>query len=149
MGGESIKPIRKRIHVYFLMTTYSSNGKIFADPKFKRPSGCKNVLPPYAYFPAHSSALGFDYFDDPNTDDIIKNSFLVALHGSTDATIGHGYKIVIMRKGQKLETLMYGFLVGNKVNGRPADIYRIDANSFYFSDDKGGVVYYVRRKEPS
>lgn len=22
MGGESIKPIRKRIHVYFLMTTY-------------------------------------------------------------------------------------------------------------------------------
>ena len=23
MGGESIKPIRKRIHVYFLMTTYT------------------------------------------------------------------------------------------------------------------------------
>jgi len=22
MGGESIKPIRKRIHVYFLMTAY-------------------------------------------------------------------------------------------------------------------------------
>jgi hypothetical protein len=43
---------------------------------------------------------------------------------------------------------MDGFLVGNKVNGRPADIYRIDANSFYFSDDKGGVVYYVRKKGP-
>ena len=28
MGGESIKPIRKRIHVYFLMTTYAlSKGK--------------------------------------------------------------------------------------------------------------------------
>ena len=25
MGGESIKPIRKRIHVYFLMTTYSAS----------------------------------------------------------------------------------------------------------------------------
>ena len=128
---------------------YSSNGKIFADPKFKRPTGCKNVPPPYAYFPSHSSALGFDYFDHPNTDDTIKNSFLVALHGSTDATIGHGYKIVIMRKGKKLETFMDGFLVGNKVNGRPADIYRIDADSFYFSDDKGGVVYYVRKKYPS
>ena len=44
---------------------------------------------------------------------------------------------------------MDGFLVGNKVNGRPADIYRIDADSFYFSDDKGGVVYYVRKKESS
>ncbi len=26
MGGESIKPIRKRIHVYFLMTAYRSKG---------------------------------------------------------------------------------------------------------------------------
>ncbi len=25
MGGESIKPIRKRIHVYFLMTTYKQD----------------------------------------------------------------------------------------------------------------------------
>lgn len=125
---------------------YSSNGKVFSDPKFKRASGCKNVPSPYAYFPSHSSALGFDYFDDPNTDDVIKNSFLVALHGSTDEKVGHGYKITIMRKGQKLETFMDGFLVGNKVNGRPADIYRIDENSFYFSDDRAGVVYYVRRK---
>ena len=139
----------KRDADYGWPSCYSSNGKIFADPKFKRPTGCKNVPSPYAYFPAHSSALGFDYFDDPNTDDIIKNSFLVALHGSTDAMIGHGYKIVIMRKGKKLETFMDGFLVGKNVYGRPVDIYRIDANSFYFSDDKGGVVYYVRKKGPS
>lgn len=122
-------------------------GKIFADPKFKRASGCKNIPSPYAYFPSHSSALGFDYFDDPNTDDTIKNAFLVALHGSTDESIGHGYKIAIMRKGQKLETFMDEiFKLGKTVNGRPADIFRIDANSFYFSDDRGGVVYYVRRR---
>lgn len=136
----------KRDADYGWPSCYSSNGKIFADPKFKRPTGCKNVLTPYAYFPAHSSALGFDYFDHPNTDDSIKNSFLVALHGSTDASIGHGYKIAIMRKGQKLETFMDGFLVGKNVYGRPADIYRVDENSFYFSDDKVGVIYYVRRK---
>ena len=137
----------KRDADYGWPSCYSSNGRVFADPKFKRASGCKNVPSPYAYFPSHSSALGFDYFDDPNTDDTIKNAFLVALHGSTDESIGHGYKIAIMRKGQKLETFMDGFLVGNKVNGRPADIYRIDANSFYFSDDRGGVVYFVRRKD--
>ncbi|MFW1849635.1 PQQ-dependent sugar dehydrogenase [Acinetobacter guillouiae] len=139
----------KRDADYGWASCYSSNGKILADPKFKRPSGCKNVLPPYAYFPAHSSALGFDYFDHPNTDDTIKNSFLVALHGSTDATIGHGYKIVIMRKGQKLQTFMDGFLVGKNVYGRPCDIYRVDENSFYFSDDKSGVIYYVRQKASS
>lgn len=136
----------KRDVDYGWPSCYSANGKVFTDPKFKRASGCKNVASPYAYFPSHSSALGFDYFDDPNTDDTIKNAFIVSLHGSTDESIGHGYKIVIMRKGQKLETFMDGFLVGNKVNGRPADIYRIDANSFYFSDDRGGVVYYVRKK---
>ncbi len=27
MGGESIKPIRKRIHVYFLMDTYRNRRK--------------------------------------------------------------------------------------------------------------------------
>lgn len=137
----------KRDADYGWPSCYSSNGKIFADPKFKRASGCKNVPSPYAYFPPHSSALGFDYFDDPNTDDTIKNAFLVALHGSTDAKIGHGYKIMIMRKGQKLETFMDGFLVGKKVNGRPVDIHRIDENSFYFSDDRAGVIYYVRRRE--
>ncbi len=125
---------------------YSFNGKIFADPKFKRTSGCKNVPSPYAYFPSHSSALGFDYFDQRSTDKTIQNSFLVALHGSTNEAIGHGYKIAIMRKGQKLETFMDGFLEGKKVNGRPADIYRIDDNSFYFSDDRAGVVYYVRKR---
>ena len=125
---------------------YVSNTKVFADPKFKRRSGCKNVPAPYASFPSHSSALGFDYFDQGSSDSVIKNSFLVALHGSTDASIGHGYKIVIMRKGQKLETFMDGFLVGKKVYGRPCDIYRIDEKSFYFSDDKSGVIYYVRER---
>ncbi len=27
MGGESIKPIRKRIHVYFLMTAYKEKNR--------------------------------------------------------------------------------------------------------------------------
>ena len=139
----------KRDVDYGWPSCYSINGKVLVDPKFKRTLGCKNVPSPYAYFPSHSSALGFDYFDDSNTDSAIKNSFLVALHGSTDEAIGHGYQIAIMRKGQKLETFMDGFLVGKKVNGRPADIYRIDENSFYFSDDRGGVVYYVRKKASS
>ena len=136
----------KRNADYGWPSCYSSNGKVFADPKFKRASGCKNVPSPYAYFPSHSSALGFDYFDDPNTDAVIKNAFLVALHGSTDEAIGHGYQIAIMRKGQKLETFMDGFLVGKTVNGRPTDIYRIDEKSFYFSDDRAGVIYFVRER---
>jgi glucose/arabinose dehydrogenase len=125
---------------------HSANGRIFADPKFKRPGGCSGVPAPYAFFPSHSSSLGFDYFDDTTADTALKDAFLVSLHGSTDKAIGHGYKIVIMRKGQKLQDFATGFLTNGTVNGRPCDIMRLDANSFLFTDDNHGVVYYVRKK---
>ena len=124
---------------------HSSSGRIFEDPGFKRASRCRGVPAPYAFFPAHASALGFDYFggDSPAS---IKNSFLIALHGSTDKRIAHGYKIVVMRKGEKLEDLITGFLSGGVVVGRPCDIYRLDADSFLFTDDNKGIVYYVRKR---
>lgn len=125
---------------------HSANGRIIADPKLKRPSGCRNVATPYAFFPARSSALGFDYFDDPASSPIIKDAFLVSLHGSTDKNIGRGYKIVILRKGRKLQDFVTGFLKGKTVNGRPCDILKLDANSFLFTDDHTGVIYYVRKR---
>lgn len=125
---------------------HSSNGKIFPDPKLKRRGGCANVTRPYAWFPARSSALGFDLFDDPDSTPPLKDAFVVSLHGSTNKDIGHGYKIVIMRKGQRLQDLVTGFLERGKINGRPCDIMRLDANSFLFSDDNKGVVYLVRKR---
>jgi glucose/arabinose dehydrogenase len=122
---------------------HSSNGKVFADPKLKRPEGCRNVIAPYAFFPARSSALGFDFFgaDSPAA---ISNAFLVSLHGSTNKAIGHGYKIVVMRKGEKLHDLITGFLQNGTVVGRPCDILKLDAFSFLFTDDNKGVIYLVR-----
>ena len=53
-------------------------------------------------------------------------------------TIGHGYKIVIMRKGETLQDFITGFLKKGNVNGRPCDIMKLDANSFLFTDDYSG-----------
>ncbi len=125
---------------------HSANGRIFADPGFKRRGGCARVARPYAYFPSRSSALGFDYFDDPASPAVLKNAFLVALHGSTDKGLGHGYKIAIMRKGKKLEDLVTGFLDRDKVVGRPCDVMKLGPDSFLFSDDHTGVIYLVRKK---
>ncbi|MFZ1702594.1 MAG: hypothetical protein WBO10_03150 [Pyrinomonadaceae bacterium] len=125
---------------------HSSGGKIFADPKIKRRGGCTGVTTPYASFPARSSALGFDYFDDEDAPDAIKNAFLVSLHGSTNKTIGHGYKVVIMRKGERLQDFITGFLQRGKVVGRPCDILKLDPNSFLLTDDHSGIVYLVRKK---
>lgn len=125
---------------------HSNNGRIFADPKFKRRGQCAGVVKPYAYFPARSSALGFDFFDDADATAVVKDAFLVALHGSTNKEIGHGYKIVIMRKGQKLQDFMTGFLQKDDVIGRPCDILKLSADSFLFTDDNKGVVYFVRKR---
>jgi glucose/arabinose dehydrogenase len=125
---------------------HQSGGRIISDPTFKRPGGCKGTPVSYAFFPSHSSTLGFDFFGDAETAPVLKNAFLVSLHGSTDKDIGHGYKIVLMRKGQKLQDFVSGFLQKGTVNGRPCDIMRLSANSFLFTDDHHGVVYYVRKK---
>ncbi len=123
---------------------YQANGKIFRDPKIK--GNCRNVPRSYGYFPAHSSALGFDYFDEETSGETLKNSFLVALHGSTDKTVGSGYKLVIMRKGEKLQDFLSGFLQGKTVHGRPCDVFKLTPDSFLVSDDHNGVVYYIRKK---
>ena len=125
---------------------HSSNGRIFADPKYKRGGGCAGVERPYAWFPARSSALGFDYFTDADSPAVLKDAFLVSLHGSTSKDIGRGYKIVIMRKGQRLQDFITGFLQGKTVVGRPCDIMKLGPDSFLFSDDNKGIVYLVRRR---
>jgi glucose/arabinose dehydrogenase len=139
---------------YGWASCYQSNGKVFFDKsplsKLKKPTkrlkSCAEVPVSYAYFPAHSSAMGFDYFDAPDTEGAIKNAFLVSLHGSTNKNVGSGYKVVIMRKGEKLQDFINGFLQGKTVNGRPCDVFRLDANSFLLTDDFSGIVYYVRKK---
>jgi glucose/arabinose dehydrogenase len=123
---------------------HSANGRIFADPKFKRRGQCAGVQKPYAYFPARSSALGFDFFNDADSPAVIKDAFLVALHGSTNKDIGHGYKIVIMRKGRKLQDFIADFLSKGEVKGRPCDVMKLTPDSFLFTDDNKGIVYLVR-----
>ena len=140
---------------YGWASCYQSNGKIFRDTTppsdikkpTKRLKSCANVPVSYGYFPAHSSAMGFDYFDENTPDALLKGAFLVSLHGSTNKNLGKGYKIVILRKGERLRDFMSGFLQGNRVVGRPCDIMRLSESAFLFTDDHSGVVYYVRRKK--
>ena len=51
-----------------------------------------------------------------------------------------------MRKGERLQDLITGFLQRGTIHGRPCDIMKIDANSFLFTDDNKGVVYLVRKR---
>jgi glucose/arabinose dehydrogenase len=124
---------------------HSANGRVFADPKIKRRTACRNVTRPDLVFPARSSALGFDLFD-ANSDAALSDSFLVSLHGSTNKAIGRGYKIVAANKGRRSRDIITGFLQRGRVVGRPCDIIRLGPDSFLFTDDHTGTVYFVRKR---
>ena len=118
--------------------------KVYADPKFN-PRGkkfdCGKVPEPLVAFPAHSSPLGLEHFE---------NSFLVALHGSTTKRLGRGYRVVRITESRAgvMEDFITGFFEAPaKINGRPADIFNFDRDGFLLTDDYSGVVYYVYRRE--
>jgi glucose/arabinose dehydrogenase len=113
-----------------------------------RINGIKTPPPPpvaYCGFAAHSAPLGFDRFTNFN-DPLLNNKFLVALHGSTTVSRGRGNAVVMIVGKNKYVEIVSGFLKGNDEKdrmGRPCDVLMNDANSFFVTDDKNGVLYYI------
>ena len=127
---------------------YQSKGKIIADKEFlksKRAAWVKESPVAFCGFKAHSAPLGFDYFKDFN-DPALKNSFLVALHGSNMVWRERGYSIVKVNGTNSYTDVITGFLPkGSKEEkdrlGRPCDVMMRDNKSFFVTDDMNGVLY--------
>jgi glucose/arabinose dehydrogenase len=137
---------------------YQSGPGRFPDPKFN-PGGkkmnCRKVPRAFVAFNSHSSPLGFDFFDSLDMGPVnkagrgnpLRDSFLVALHGSTKEALGHGYRVVKLqeRSGKvQMQDFITGFLTGNKINGRPADILQFGPDGFLLTDDRAGVIYFIQ-----
>ncbi len=103
---------------------------------------CREVPRAYAEFEAHGSPLGMEYFGADEADHELRDSFLVALHGSGFVRIGHGYSVVSVRKDAPPQAFMTGFLQNRKINGRPVDVLKF-GDGLLLTDDYAGVVYYV------
>lgn len=140
---------------------YQSGVARLEDPKFNsggKKKTCKDVPLAFAAFDAHSSPLGFEFFDSLKLGPVpksgyggpLRNSFLVALHGSTKKSLNRGYRVVRLQQNRKPadrpEDFITGFLAGGRVNGRPVDILSFGVDGFLLTDDSAGVVYYVYEK---
>ncbi|MES2393675.1 MAG: hypothetical protein V4555_18700, partial [Acidobacteriota bacterium] len=111
---------------------------------------CKDVPRAYATFTAHGSPLGFAYFA-AGKNSLLRDSFLVALHGASHPHIGTGYRIVRFTAADRTpQPFLTGFLTsaGGKtvVHGRPCGILRIGPDTFLVSDDFLGIIYYIHPK---
>mgnify|MGYP003577847621 CR=1 FL=1 len=128
---------------------YQFGKKVFADPKFnagEKKLACDKVTPAIVSFDAHSSPLGLEFFDSSSGPEL-RDSFLVALHGSTRKSLGRGYRVSRVRKGSsRAEDFITGFINRGIINGRPADIFKFGEDSFLLTDDNAGVIYYVYKR---
>ena len=143
---------------------YQSGAGRFPDVKFNLGSkklNCRDVPVAFAAFDAHSSPLGFEFFDSLDMGPVsksgyggpLRDSFLVALHGSTKESLNRGYRVVrlresepVLKRGVQPEDFINGFLSAGKINGRPVDILKFGIDGFLLTDDRAGVVYYVYEK---
>jgi glucose/arabinose dehydrogenase len=137
---------------------YQSGAVRVSDVNFN-PGGkklsCRTVPLAFAAFDAHSSPLGFEFFDSMDLGPVsksgyggpLRDSFLVALHGSTKESLNRGYRVVRVLEQRKSddrpEDFINGFLSGGKIYGRPVDIMKFGVSGFLLTDDNAGVVYYV------
>ncbi len=128
---------------------YQSGARLFPDPEFNprvKKVSCRDVPAAYAAFDAHSAPLGLEHFDARSAAGL-RDSFLVALHGSTNKRLARGYKVVrVPAAGGGPEDFITGFLRAGRVNGRPADIFAFGEDGFLLTDDHAGAVYYVYKK---
>lgn len=128
---------------------YEFEGKIIADPTYGTKPGATlpdSVTGSIAGFAAHASPLGFDWFAQTSHPSL-RNTFLVALHGSGAVSMGRGYRVMRVGADGVLGDFINGFLVGDKRYGRPCDILRTGPDSFLLSDDYAGVIYLVHRSD--
>jgi glucose/arabinose dehydrogenase len=145
-------------------TCYFAGGEPHPDPLISAPKPTDHIFPPppagppplqtdcgkvpdaYTTFAAHSSPLGLEYFDASNP--ILRDSFLVALHGAGHPEIGTGYRVVRFTPGNRRpEDFLTGFFVTEDgkpvVKGRPCGLMRTGPDSFLLTDDLDGVIYSI------
>src|SRR3984893_4388712 len=128
---------------------YYSAGKAKTDARFPpvpARSDCQVAPDPFAFFGAHSSPLGLDYFGAHSTAPILKEHFLVALHGASNKKLDRGYRVVSVDDHGQVKDFITGFIDHEVVRGRPCDILKLSENSFLLSDDTANVIYYVHAK---
>lgn len=105
---------------------------------------CTDTRSPAVSLPAHTAPLGLDFDED--------GALLVALHGSWNASVPVGYKVVRMKAGplgyryEESEDFLSGFLKGGAAIGRPVDVLVATDGTVYISDDKAGMIWKMERQ---
>jgi glucose/arabinose dehydrogenase len=119
------------------------------DPEFGPGHPCSNYVPPVAKLGAHVAALGMRFYTGRSFPAEYRNNIFIAEHGSWNRSSKVGYRIerlALDAAGNvtRQEPFVWGWLQGERVWGRPADVLVAPDGSLLVSDDYAGAVYRIR-----
>jgi glucose/arabinose dehydrogenase len=109
---------------------------------------CAGIDSPVVALPAHIAPLGLAFYESEQALPDVRGNLLVALHGSAERSDLIGYELIRVpfHEGQPApyHVLVRGWLVGDDSWGRPVAPFVARDGTVYLSDDKGGVIYWIR-----
>jgi glucose/arabinose dehydrogenase len=125
-------------------------GKRIPDPELGTRQRCAETVPAEVELQAHSAPLGMTFVSAALFDYPADRLLLVAYHGSWNRSVPTGYKLVGIpfRQGRpsgRPFDLVRGWLVGNRVWGRPVAPLLGQDGALYLSDDLQGIIYRFSR----
>lgn len=123
------------------------HGGVVPDPALANGRKCDEFVPPVAQLGPHVAPLGVTFYTGTQFPRTYQGNLFVAQHGSWNRPNRIGYRIALITViGDKVVSdtpFLEGFLRGEAVVGRPADVAMLADGSMLVSDDYGGRVYRI------
>jgi glucose/arabinose dehydrogenase len=120
-----------------------------ADPEFGKKRACSEFAPPAQRLGPHVAALGMRFYTGTQFPAAYRNQIFIAEHGSWNRTHKVGYRVTLVKLDERGNAVGYepfatGWLQGEEVWGRPADVAVAPDGSLLVSDDSAGAIYRIR-----
>ena len=126
------------------------HGGDLADPEFGAKRRCEEFSAPAQKLGPHVAALGMRFYTGSMFPPQYRSQVFIAEHGSWNRSSKIGYRISLVRlqggKAVAYETFASGWLQGESVWGRPADLLVLPDSSLLVADDYAGAIYRISYK---
>ena len=123
------------------------HGTDLPDPEFGAKRRCAEFTAPVQNLGPHVASLGMRFYSGSMFPAQYRNQIFIAEHGSWNRSKKIGYRISLVRlqgnKAVAYETFASGWLQGESVWGRPADVLVLPDGSLLVSDDYAGAIYRI------
>jgi len=128
---------------------YCHAGK-FPDPELGKRHGCSEFRPAAQELGPHVAALGMRFYTGNQFPAAYRNRIFIAEHGSWNRSRKIGYRVTMVTldgdRAIGYQPFAEGWLQGERVWGRPADVLVAPDGSLLVSDDYAGAIYRIRYK---